>query len=571
MGGKTRKKKTSTPEEFKEKGNTYLQKGLLTEALNCYTKGLQLQSNNKFLLSNRSAVHNLLHMNQEAIEDAQAAISIDPNWDKPYFRLCKAYEASGQLDSAILAIDSALSIKDLEEYRETKLQLQKQLSYLSSIPPEHKSVSEELVQWLVQGGTTIQNVEMTYYPDGERGLSSKFFIPSDTNLIVIPKNFIVSVELAKNSEIGQKIHSSNLNLVSPKHCLLSAFLLEESSKDNTPWTPYLKSLPKDLGNFPVFYTEEEKAWLKGSPTLLDLTHKLEDLVLDYEAICNSVPEFKKFELQEFIKMRTVVGSRVFSMKVQGEALDGMVPLADMLNHKVPRVTKWSFEDSLDSFVVKSQTAIEKGCELCDSYGKKSNSRFLLNYGFVIYENEADEFQFRIELYSQDPLLQQKAEMMGGNQVQIINAKANSQDMSFHKLVTYLRFVELQDPLIMPELFKSVEGKNNKDPILIGPMSIQNETRVLLHIQNLCIAALNKYPTTLSQDLMLFQAKSQLPQNNTNCLAVRIGEKRILQWYLEFAEFCLPLLKLSREEIRKVKSTPYANYVSQVVVPLIKKL
>jgi len=36
-------------------------------------------------------------------------------------------------------------------------------------------------------------------------------------------------------------------------------------------------LPKDLSCFPVFFTPEEKGWLKGSPFLTQVEEKIEDI------------------------------------------------------------------------------------------------------------------------------------------------------------------------------------------------------------------------------------------------------------------------------------------------------
>lgn len=49
--------------------------------------------------------------------------------------------------------------------------------------------------------------------------------------------------------------------------------------------------------------------------------------------------------------------------------------------------------------------IERGQQIFDSYGKKCNTRFLLNYGFINLENDANEFPFRLQLSDEDPLYQ----------------------------------------------------------------------------------------------------------------------------------------------------------------------
>jgi hypothetical protein len=43
--------------------------------------------------------------------------------------------------------------------------------------------------------------------------------------------------------------------------------MQEKRKPNSYWQSYIDILPKELTNFPIFFTEDEKKWLKGSPFL----------------------------------------------------------------------------------------------------------------------------------------------------------------------------------------------------------------------------------------------------------------------------------------------------------------
>ena len=51
-------------------------------------------------------------------------------------------------------------------------------------------------------------------------------------------------------------------------------------------------LPKSLRDFPIFFTDEEKSLLLGSPFLNQINDKIEDIKTDYDLICNLVPDFK---------------------------------------------------------------------------------------------------------------------------------------------------------------------------------------------------------------------------------------------------------------------------------------
>ena len=75
-------------------------------------------------------------------------------------------------------------------------------------------------------------------------------------------------------------------------------------------------------------------------------------------------------------------SRIFGITVNGVKTDGVVPYADMLNHKRPRQTTWFYSDELEGFVIEACDDIPRGSQVYDSYGRKCNSRFFLNYGFI---------------------------------------------------------------------------------------------------------------------------------------------------------------------------------------------
>lgn len=81
---------------------------------------------------------------------------------------------------------------------------------------------------------------------------------------------LITLEMAKESPFGMKMVSANLNLNSPKHCFLTTYILQERVNPNTKWQSYIDILPKSYDNFPIFFTEEEKSLLQGSPFLSNL-------------------------------------------------------------------------------------------------------------------------------------------------------------------------------------------------------------------------------------------------------------------------------------------------------------
>ena len=81
---------------------------------------------------------------------------------------------------------------------------------------------------------------------------------------------LITLEMAKESPYGMKMVSANLNLNSPKHCFLTTYILQEKLNPQTKWQNYIEILPKSYENFPIFFTEEVKKMLLGSPFLSNL-------------------------------------------------------------------------------------------------------------------------------------------------------------------------------------------------------------------------------------------------------------------------------------------------------------
>ena len=110
-------------------------------------------------------------------------------------------------------------------------------------------------------------------------------------------------------------------------------------------------------------------------------------------------------------MRLLVASRIFGISVNGHKTDGFVPYADMLNHKRPRETSWTYCDARGGFIIDAICDIERGMPVHDSYGRKSNTRFLLNYGFINMNNDANDLPLNVEITMADPLFAEKTKAL----------------------------------------------------------------------------------------------------------------------------------------------------------------
>lgn len=68
--------------ELKERGNAALQANLLDEAIQAYTEGINLDSGNEILYSNRSAAYAKKGQYDLALKDGEKAVELKPSWSK---------------------------------------------------------------------------------------------------------------------------------------------------------------------------------------------------------------------------------------------------------------------------------------------------------------------------------------------------------------------------------------------------------------------------------------------------------------------------------------------------------
>ena len=97
-----------TAASWKDKGNQYVQEKQYLEALNCYTKAIELDPNDPILYSNRSAMFYNLNKFDNAILDAEMAIQLRPQYAKAYLRKGNALEAQYKYKEALDAYELGL-------------------------------------------------------------------------------------------------------------------------------------------------------------------------------------------------------------------------------------------------------------------------------------------------------------------------------------------------------------------------------------------------------------------------------------------------------------------------------
>jgi histone-lysine N-methyltransferase SETD3 len=374
--------------------------------------------------------------------------------------------------------------------------------------------------------------------------------------------------MAEESPIGAKMMYHNLKsrLLSPKHGFLTTYILQEKRKgEDSEYFPFIDILPKTFENFPIFFTPEEREWLKGSPFLDQVLEKIDDIKADYDLICEKVPEYSQFTLNEFSEIRMMVSSRIFGMNILGKKTDGFVPMADMLNHKRPKQTSWTYSDEKGGFVIEALKDIPRNEQVYDSYGKKCNSRFFLNYGFIVENNDGNEVPIKIFYPESDDKKEMKKEMINdASEFKKFRVTDNFNENIMHEFMSWLRFVEFDENITLLIDYQARAATQNQiqdsdsddgidDPNKgfkakdLPPLSIRNEQKVLLRMKLEATKLLKNYPTSYEEDLDILENNKDLTFNTRNAVLMRSGEKKILKHIIETADIMLKYLNMDQNE------------------------
>ena len=565
-------------DENKEKSNNLLENNY-SIAIDYYTKNINNDEQNTNLLIKRAICYLAKGYYTLSLKDALKTIEIDNKFNKGYYIASLCYLEMYDIENAEkYSQNKNLRLKSLIEKnkKDIILKTKKYKSY-----PLFINFLKELYKF----NSFFPKLEIHFYTDDYRGVTAKSNILKNEIIMTIPKECLISLETVFETSYGKKINEFMYKeLNSPKHCLLSSFLLYEEK--NKKYKYYFDLLPKDYSNFPIFYKNNELEYLKGSPFYAQILEKKEDIKKDYNKLCEHLPDFNQFSFSKFCKARVLISSRIFGISINSKKTDVLVPFADLLNHKRPKQTQWFYDDNLESFVIQAIDDIKEGNEIFDSYGKKTNARFLLNYGFCLEENDTSEYLLNIDFNNNYPLFDIKKQVFrnefenNNNINRNFCLNNNIYESQITELLSFLRFILFDGDINdLYNIFNSNSNENNIEINIFYIPAINKdlEIKVLKHLHLLCRKSLAKYPTTFEQDQNIYNNKNKnnISFNKRNCLLLLMNEKTVLSFYIYFCEYCISLLKLkSQKEVLskvandfKYNECQFEFYIQEVILKL----
>lgn len=340
---------------------------------------------------------------------------------------------------------------------------------------------QRLSSWLVEAGGHHEGVEVREL--GEmRGVVATRPIPRGSEVVRVPRSLLITLQTALGRLEERQVRVAELEL-SSKSGPLAVWLLVERSDPGSVFQPYFDALPQRLPRFPINAASADRALLDGSLAGAMLDRLRADLEADHARLVAGVPMFRSLGLDELVWARMCVRSRSFGLGIDGRDATVLVPFVDMFNHERGPNTRWDYDPEGQAFCLVAQRAYQPGEEVCCNYGGKSNVYLLLHYGFCIDDNDADEAvlgfteQVRVRRDTDEPF------------AQLMLAKLRAR--------------------------------------------YRDEAAVRAALADAAHAGLARFSTTLADDQALL-AVGKLSADARNFIVTRLGEKRVLHAWLEFA-------------------------------------
>ena len=508
-------------------------------------------------------------------EDIKKGITLHPDNIQLYNLSALNYIAMFNIDKAKEVISNYEAKNGKKEsVADISKQIEDKEKEIESNIKKYKSYPKFLrfIRYLYDKGAYVNKIDIVLTDETNRSVITTGQILKKENILRIPYEALITLELAQESEIGKSITSTvKKQLKSPNHCVFTTYLLSEMEKgESSKWKFYLDMLPESYDNFPVFYKEKEEQLLKGTSFLQIVNSKKKEIYQDYVTLCGVINNFQRFSYDNFCKVRMIVSSRIFGVKIKNLKTEVFAPYADMLNHRRVRQTHWYYDDSYNAFVISAIENIEPGYELYDSYGKKCNSRFLLNYGFTLENNEDNEYKLSITLAENSYKYKEKSAILKNSITKKFTLRKDLEDTQAALLFSFLRFVCFDGDT---NLYKDYKAEN-----VLNPISMNNEIMMLKKLQESIEFLLRDYDTSLEDDVTLLATKkSTLSFNEMNCITMRISEKEILRFYSDLAKYCIALFSKERtaieammkEENQDKQLLIYSSYIKEVIKHLFK--
>ncbi|AQK96938.1 hypothetical protein Zm00014a_041208 [Zea mays] len=416
-----------------------------------------------------------------------------------------------------------------------------------AVEPSSESSTDCFVDWLRARGLPPGKVDIRERPvpclrDGKdrplRYVAAGVDLQEGDVAFEVPMSLVVTLERVLGDESIAELLTNNK--LSELACLALYLMYEKKQGKDSFWYPYIKELDRHRGRgqlaveSPLLWTESELDYLSGSPLKDEVVARDEAIRREYNELDTlwfmagslfqqypfDIPtEAFPFEIfkQAFVAVQSCV---VHLQKVSLARRFALVPLGPpLLTYKSNCKAMLTVDgESVRLVVDRPYKAGEPIIIWC---GPQTNSRLVLNYGFVDENNPFDRISIEASLNTEDPQYQEKrmvAQRNGKHAIQNFNVYVGKEKQTVAEMLPYLRLGYISDPDEMQSILSS-EGDT-------CPVSPCTERAVLDQLGGYLESRLAGYPTTLNEDEAMLADGSLEPKQEVATRLVRLEKKML---------------------------------------------
>lgn len=83
-------------------------------------------------------------------------------------------------------------------------------------------------------------------------------------IVKIPSKFFISCDMGRDCDLSKGLREEEGSFDKVKHIYMANFLLEDMEKEDSFYKPYYDTLPKDITNIPMLWSNHEINQLHGT-------------------------------------------------------------------------------------------------------------------------------------------------------------------------------------------------------------------------------------------------------------------------------------------------------------------
>uniref|UniRef100_A0A665WDB0 protein-histidine N-methyltransferase n=1 Tax=Echeneis naucrates TaxID=173247 RepID=A0A665WDB0_ECHNA len=338
----------------------------------------------------------------------------------------------------------------------------------------------DLMSWAQEYGASCECFTVANFGAEGYGLRATKDIKAEELFLWIPRKMLMTVESAQNSLLGP-LYNQDRIMQAMGNVTLALHLLCERTNPESPWLPYIRSLPQEYDT-PLYYQQDEVQLLLG-------TQAVQDVLSQYKNTARQYAYFYKL---------------------------------------VQITTGYNLEDDRCECVALQD--YKENEQIYIFYGTRSNAELVIHNGFFFQDNAHDRVKIKLGVSKSERLYAMKAEVLAraGIPSSCVFALHCNEPPISAQLLAFLRVFcmteeELKDYLLGEHAINKIFTLGNSE----FPVSWDNEIKLWTFLETRATLLLQTYKTTSEEDRSMLE-KPDLSVHSRVAIQLRLAEKQILE-------------------------------------------